>query len=197
MLVWTGWVFFRFAARDPSGSEREEDDGTYPTRLDGEASSLSSGLPVGGLEVEEPPFPPEARAIASETPIAPHDAMAGDDEGDGIPVGSSPDGTRSAGPAHPLGELSIRCLRTIGDPEHLGPDLDIEPGGAGQVEFEVELLAIAAEVLDNLLERGSDRIVALIRIFEGRWSGLRLRPTWDLDVKHRRSSIGDRHVADR
>ena len=90
------------------------------------------------FQVEQILFGPEASAVAGQVAVAADDAVAGEDDGDGVGavgIGHSPDGF---GESDGGGQFTVGHCLSVGDVGELLPDALLEVG-AGQQEGDVEV----------------------------------------------------------
>ena len=97
------------------------------------------------FQVEKILLGPEASAVAGQAAVAADDAVAGEDDRDGVGavgIGHCPDGP---GGSDGGGQLSVGGGLPVGDAGELLPDALLEVG-AGQQEGDVEVPALSTEV---------------------------------------------------
>ena len=96
--------------------------------------------------------------------------MARHDDADRIVTVGQADGTRCVGGAQLGGDLSVRTGLAIGDRQQRGPHPALERR-PDQVQLQVELGALPAEVLLELLDGVGERVlsVALVEDRRGVW----------------------------
>ena len=95
----------------------------------------------------------EAAAVADEGAVLAYDAVAGDDDGDGVAAVGEADGAAGGGAADGVGDLAVGACLAVGDVGELCPYAVVEVGSAG-VEGDGEAAAGACEVLVQLAGGG-------------------------------------------
>lgn len=94
---------------------------------------------------QEPLFAPETAAVAGEFAVAGKNAVARDDDGDGVLAVGGAHGSDSLGVANGVGDVLVGEEATVRDGEEFLPDALLE-GRAGRFQGEVESLALALEI---------------------------------------------------
>lgn len=105
--------------------------------------------------VEEPAFAVEAARVAVELALAVDDAVAGDDDGDGVGAVGGTDGAGRGGVADAPCEEAVGNGFAEGDVEEVLPDELVERGAAGR-EGSLEHAAGAGEVLGEFVGESLD-----------------------------------------
>ena len=78
---------------------------------------------MAGLMREQPFLAVESAAVARERAVGADDAMARDDDSDGVPTVGGPDGARAPGRPMRRGKLGIADGRSVGNRQQSLPDL--------------------------------------------------------------------------
>jgi hypothetical protein len=152
-----------FARIDPEPNRREQmrDDGQGADRVGSGLERLrAAGLGLDqhrSLEREELPLPLQPACIADEASTRSHDAVAGNDDRDRVPVERSADRPRRARAADAVSEPAVGRRRAVRDALELLEHELLEGGQRGEVDNEVELAAAALEVLVELSPRLVER----------------------------------------
>src|SRR5512132_47164 len=107
-----------------------------------------------GLEVEQRALVVEPPAVAGQRTVAADDAMARADDGDRVAAVGAADGTRLAGVADAAGDLAVADRLAVGDLQQRLPDALLEGAAAVGTQWQVEVGALAGEVLAQLGDDG-------------------------------------------
>jgi hypothetical protein len=98
---------------------------------------------------QKPLFSPETSAIADQPPVRADDAVARDDDGDGIAMVGLPDGPGRSGPSNRGGHLTVRSGPPAGDFEKTPPDPLLKIRSL-QIEFQPKGPPPAKKILIDL-----------------------------------------------
>ena len=112
-------------------------------------------MKTGLLQVEQLAFYVESAAVAAQGAARCDYAVAGDDDGDGIPVVRHADGAAGVRVANGLSDVAVAAGFAVRDFEQRMPARQLELGSA-EIEREGELVALAREVFAELVEVGSE-----------------------------------------
>lgn len=94
---------------------------------------------------EETVFPVQAAAKAAEPAVGGENAVAGDEDGDGVGPAGAADGADGPGPANGGCDLAVAFGQAGGDFQQFAPDGLLEGGGAGPVERRQFLRGVAGQ----------------------------------------------------
>lgn len=97
------------------------------------------------FEVEEILFAPQSAAVSTEGSVASDDAVAGDEDGDGVFAVGAAHGALGAGATDATGKLGIRSSGSAGDVPEGVPDAELEIRAA-HVEGQGEIGSAAEEI---------------------------------------------------
>jgi len=101
------------------------------------------------FEFKQIPLFIQAASIAGNAAVFADDAMAGNDDAQGISTGVGSSGTNSLGLASFVGEIGVRDRFSIGDERDLPPDSFLKIG-SGDVQRQGELGSLAREIFLKL-----------------------------------------------
>src|SRR4051812_16333614 len=114
------------------------------------------------LEFQQRALHLDPARIAGQRSVGADDAVARHDHGDRVAPVRAADRTAGAPRAHAAGDLGVRGRLAVRDRAHGLPDAPLERR-AGEVEVELELGALAREVLLELYRGGADRLGVALR----------------------------------
>src|SRR5215475_4026177 len=112
------------------------------------------------LEVEQEPLAVEPAAVAGQAAVRADHAVAGHDQRHGVAAVRRSYRAGAVGAADLLGDLAIAAGLAVRDRQQRVPDVLLELGAA-HVELDVELDALAREVLVELLDHIRERLACI------------------------------------
>src|ERR1035438_1915983 len=116
-------------------------------------SQWKTRMNVRALQVKQLALDVEAAAISTQRPSGCDDAVAGNNDGDGIPIVGHADRAEGLRVSDGAGDIAVAASLAVGDCEERLPAGELKCGSA-EIERHREFVALAAEVLVEFAKVG-------------------------------------------
>src|SRR5581483_9173795 len=116
---------------------------------------------VRAFQLEEKSLSVQAAAEAAEIAVFTHHAVAGNDDGRGIPAGARPGGADRERRARAFGQVAVADGFSVRDALYPAPYASLEIG-AGQAQRQREAFSLSGEIFPQLLRRLAENGVSRV-----------------------------------